>query len=185
MIAASERSLRSSSSCAEVAGPPPPLTTLDKCMTADEWPREKKWRHLYTRSVKVRRAQQLGFEYPRLNARERLETEVLNVLFVCSMNKWRSPTAEKIYRKHPLLACRSAGTSSKAKHRLTVSDIRWADLIVVMEQKHHDRIAANFRDEARFKEVHVLEVEDRYKYMDPELVSELRFALDPILLVES
>jgi hypothetical protein len=50
-------------------------------MKAEEWPREKKWRHLYTRSLKLRRAQQLGFEYPRLNEREMLQTEILNVAF--------------------------------------------------------------------------------------------------------
>jgi len=154
-------------------------------MKADEWPREKKWRHLYTRSVKLRRAQQLGFEYPRLNEREMLQTEILNVLFICTMNKWRSPTAEHIYAKHPLLECRSAGTSSKAKHRLTVADIRWADLIVVMEDKHINRIMADYRDEARYKEIHVLGIEDRYRYMDPELVEELRLSLDTLLLVES
>jgi predicted protein tyrosine phosphatase len=154
-------------------------------MKADEWPREKKWRHLYTRSVKLRRAQQLGFEYPRLNEREMLQTEILNVLFVCTMNKWRSPTAEKIYAKHPLLECRSAGTSSKAKHPITVGDIRWADMIIVMEDKHSDRIMADFRDELRYKEIHVLGFEDRFKFMDPDLIEELRSALDPLLLVES
>ncbi|MES2462668.1 MAG: hypothetical protein V4671_18965 [Armatimonadota bacterium] len=153
-------------------------------MPIDPWPREKKWSHLYTRSVKVRRAQQLGFEYPRFNERELLQTEILNVLFVCSMNKWRSPTAEHLYAKHPLLACRSAGTSSKARHPLTVADIRWADLIVVMEAKHKNRMLAEFRDELQFKEMQVLELEDRYQYMDPELVEVLRAALDPLLLVE-
>lgn len=157
------------------------LSTFSKMK--DEWPREKKWRHLYTRSVKLRRAQQLGFEYPRLSEREMLQTEILNVLFVCSMNQWRSPTAEHLYAKHPLLACRSAGTSSKAKHQLTVADIRWADLIVAMEEKHKNRMLAEFREELRFKEIQVLEVEDRYPYMDPALVAELQAALDPLLLV--
>ena len=154
-------------------------------MKSDEWPREKKWRHLYTRSVKVRRAQQLGFEYPRVNEREMLQAEILNVLFVCTMNKWRTPTAEHIYAKHPFLACRSAGTSSKAKHHISVADIRWADLIVVMEDKHKSRIMADFRDEIRYKEIHVLGLEDRYQFMEPELVEALSFALDSLLLVES
>ena len=154
-------------------------------MKEDEWPREKKWRHLYTRSVKVRRAQQLGFDYPRLNEREQLETEILNVLFVCTMNKWRSPTAEKIYSSHPLLNVRSAGTSSKARHKLSVSDVRWSDLIIVMEDKHSERIRAEFRQEVEYKELHVLGIEDRFKYMDPELIEELQQHLDPILLVHT
>lgn len=154
-------------------------------MNKDDWPREKKWRHLYTRSIKMKRAQQLGFEYPRLNERERLETEIVSVLFVCTMNKWRSPTAEELYRKHPLANCRSAGTSRKARRKIGVSDIRWAELIVVMEDKHYERLCSEYRDEMKNKEVHVLGIEDRYKYMDAELIEELRFAIDPILLVES
>ncbi len=158
--------------------------TGETTVKEDEWPREKKWRQLYTRSVKVRRAQQLGFEYPRLNDREMVQAEVLHVLFVCTMNKWRSPTAERIYARHPLLACRSAGTSSKARRRIGVGDIRWADLIVVMEDKHCNRIAADFGEELRHKEILVLGLEDRFKFMDPELIEELRSALDPLLLVE-
>lgn len=133
----------------------------------------------------MKRAEQLGFKYPRVNDRETINAEILNVLFVCSMNKWRSPTAEKIYQMHPLVNCRSAGTSSKARHSLTIGDIHWSDLIVVMEQKHYERIAATYRDALRYKEIEVLDVKDRYKYMDPELVEELRLVLDPILLVES
>lgn len=114
-----------------------------------------------------------------------IQTEIRNVLFVCTMNKWRSPTAEQIYAKHPLLECRSAGTSSKARHRVTIADIRWADLIVVMEDKHRNRIMADFREELRSKEIHILGLEDRYKFMEPELVTELKSALDSLLLVES
>ena len=154
-------------------------------MQDNEWPREKKWRHLYTRSVKLRRAQQLGIEYPRLNEREQLETEVLNVLFVCSMNKWRSPTAEKIYGNHPLLNVRSAGTSSKAQRKITVADIRWSDLIILMEEKHRERIRSEFCQELEYRELHVLGVEDRFEFMDPRLVEELQAHIDPILLVES
>lgn len=54
-----------------------------------------------------------------------------------------------------------------------------------MEDKHSNRIMADFRDELRYKEIHVLGLEDRYKFMDPELVVELRSALDTLLLVES
>ena len=42
-----------------------------------------------------------------------------NVLFICSRNQWRSPTAEQVYRKHPLLAVRSAGTSLNARRKVS------------------------------------------------------------------
>ncbi|MFL6679430.1 MAG: hypothetical protein ACJ8IK_13895 [Burkholderiaceae bacterium] len=32
----------------------------------------------------------------------------LRVLFVCSLNRWRSPTAEQVWRRHPPGGARSA-----------------------------------------------------------------------------
>jgi len=64
-----------------------------------------------------------------------------NLLFICSRNQWRSPTAEKIYKKKGYSA-RSAGTSPNANKTMSVPDIRWADLIFVMEKKHKNRIIA-------------------------------------------
>ena len=153
-------------------------------MNAGDWPRIKKWRNLNARNVKVRRAPSFGFQSPKLSAQERREIEVLRVLFVCSMNKWRSPTAEHIFRKHPLLECRSAGTSRKARRTIQFSDIRWAELIVVMEDKHYEKISANFGLELEEKEIHVLGIEDNFKYMDEDLVAEFHFALDTIFLIE-
>ncbi len=105
----------------------------------------------------------------------------MNVLFVCSKNQWRSPTAEKIYRDRPGIQVRSGGTSSKARHQVNQSDIQWADLILVMEKKHKQRLAADHPKAMRYKEVHVLEIEDLYQFMDPELIEELQAAVDPIL----
>jgi predicted protein tyrosine phosphatase len=108
-------------------------------------------------------------------------SESINVLFICSMNKWRSPTAEKIYSKEPLVNTRSAGTSSKARHHVSLNDIKWSDVVIVMESKHKQRLLADYPEAMRFREVHVLEIEDNYKFMDPELIEELRTAIDPIL----
>ncbi len=147
----------------------------------DDGPREKKWRLLYLRSEKLRRAKQLGIDYPRMSQRQKLESENINILFVCSMNKWRSPTAEKIYRNTPLVNVRSAGTSSKAKHHISCEDLKWADLIIAMEPKHVQRLRADFPEVMRYMEVLTLGIEDRYGYMHPELVEELKASIDPIL----
>ncbi len=40
------------------------------------WKPEKKWGHLYLRSEKVKRAKQLGFDYPRKCERELLDKEI-------------------------------------------------------------------------------------------------------------
>ena len=56
----------------------------------------------------------------------------MNVLFVCSKNQWRSPTAEKVFGRDPGLKVRSAGTSRKARRTVTANDLRWADVVMVM-----------------------------------------------------
>ena len=76
-----------------------------------------------------------------------------------------------MFRKDTRVEARSAGTSKRARHKVTVKDIRWADLILVMEEKHKSRMRGEFRDELRFKSVDVLDIPDEYQYMDPELVA--------------
>ena len=92
------------------------------------------------------------------------------MLFVCSRNQWRSPTAEQVFRKHPGLNVRSAGTSSKARRTLSESDIRWADIIFVMETKHRRQLRLKFGDLVQDKHLVVLDIPDDYEFMDPELV---------------
>ena len=109
----------------------------------------------------------------------------MKVLFVCTMNQWRSPTAEKIYRNHEHLEVRSGGTSSKARRRVSLKDIRWADLIVVMENKHRSRLRASFPEVPGLREmIVVIDVEDRYQFMDPRLIEELKEAIDPLVHVD-
>lgn len=150
-------------------------------MTKDNWPREKKWKHVYTRSNKLHRGKQLGFEYPRVSESEMLDRDSVNVLFVCSMNQWRSPTAEKIYAEKPLVNARSCGTNKNAKQKASSDYLKWADVVLVMEEKHRQRLLSQFPGEMRFKELHVLNIQDNYKFMEPELIEKLVNSVDPIL----
>ena len=93
-----------------------------------------------------------------------------NVLFICSKNQWRSPTAEQIWRKDPALNVRSAGTSSSARKKVSGSDISWADVIFVMEQKHKNRLKTELSRLLEHTPLHVLDIPDDYKYMDEELI---------------
>jgi len=151
-------------------------------MTKDDTRREKKWKHLYTRSNKLHRAKQLGFEYPRMSESDLAERESVRILFVCSMNQWRSPTAEKVYADKPLVQTRSVGTRKNSKKPANSIDLKWADIVITMEQKHKQRLMAEFPGEMRYKEVHVLDIPDEYKYMDPELIDEIRASVDTILV---
>ena len=103
-----------------------------------------------------------------------------NLLFICSRNQWRSPTAESVFKRKGFSA-RSAGTSPKAKRTLSQTDLQWADVIFVMESKHRDRVKAKFDHLIEHKPIHVLDVLDEYRYMDPELVSMLEQAVKPYL----
>ena len=146
---------------------------------------EKPWRLLYFRAAKLKRAQQLGRFWPHREWERVLhDAESIKVLFVCSKNQWRSPTAEAVFRKDPGLSVRSAGTSRSAKRTLSVMDIRWADMIIVMEDKHRARLRAQFRDELRYKTVHVLDIPDLYRFMNPELIEILEAKVVPILVAD-
>ncbi|MBU2583152.1 MAG: protein tyrosine phosphatase [Alphaproteobacteria bacterium] len=105
----------------------------------------------------------------------------MNVLFVRSRNQWRSPTPEREFKRIPRIATRSAGTSRSARRRITIGDIRWADLILVMEEKHKSQITAGFRAETRYKQIHVLDIPDDYLFMDPELIALLREKVAPLI----
>ena len=152
--------------------------------------REKNWKHLYLRSDKLARAKQLGFDYPRITEAELIgqesahNDERLNVLFVCSRNQWRSPTAEKIWRSHPGLSVRSAGTSPNARRHVSADDIVWSAVIFVMEEKHKSRLVAEYSRLLQFKPLHFLDIPDQYKYMDPDLVKEIERSVGAILGLE-
>jgi predicted protein tyrosine phosphatase len=92
-----------------------------------------------------------------------------HVLFVCGKNKWRSPTAERIYQNDGRIEVRSAGMSAKSKHPISGDDIRWSDLIFVMESAYKTQILGSFRDLA-LPEIENLDIPDDYAYMDGELI---------------
>ena len=92
-----------------------------------------------------------------------------NLLFICSRNQWRSPTAETIYAQKGFSA-RSAGTSSNAKKTVSVNDIKWSSHIFVMEKKHKQRLIAKFTRLIEYKKIIVLDIPDEYQYMDDELI---------------
>ena len=58
------------------------------------------------------------------------------LLFVCTENKQRSPTGERLYADYPGLETRSAGIREVSKRVLTVEDLAWADLVLVMQRRH-------------------------------------------------
>jgi predicted protein tyrosine phosphatase len=92
------------------------------------------------------------------------------LLFVCSQNKLRSRTAEAVYSGHPGIEVDSAGLNHDAAVPLSPEQIEWADLILVMEKSHRNKLSKKFQKHLSGKRVVVLGIPDEYDYMDPALV---------------
>jgi predicted protein tyrosine phosphatase len=115
-------------------------------------------------------------------AREIIDRILLsNLLFICSKNQWRSPTAELLFKNHPVHNARSAGTSDKARIKVNPKMIAWADVIFVMERKHQQILKQLFPEDISGKTLLVLDIEDNYQFNDPELVAMLEASLQNYL----
>lgn len=101
----------------------------------------------------------------------------LHILFICSRNKWRSKTAESIFKKTKNLIVMSAGTENSARIKVNQKMIDIADIIFVMEKKHKERINNKFSN-VTSKKVITLDIPDEYKYMDTELIEILNSSVN-------
>jgi len=98
----------------------------------------------------------------------------IKLLFVCSRNKWRSLTAEKIFDGVNGYKVRSAGTEDGARIKVTEGHVGWADLIFAMERKHVRRLKDKFSEALASKPLHCLDIPDDYRFMDEELIEILK-----------
>jgi len=104
------------------------------------------------------------------------------ILFVCTANVDRSPTAEDLYKDDGRYDVRSAGVAAFATVPLTRDLLLWADRVFVMnerEDQHRTIIRIRFPDVDR--PVVDLDVEDRWRRGEPELVGLLLRRLRPHL----
>jgi predicted protein tyrosine phosphatase len=98
----------------------------------------------------------------------------IKILFVCSRNRRRSLTAETIFKGEPAWDVRSAGTEESARIKVTAGHLGWADVIVVMEKRHQERLRQKFPVEFAGKSCVCLFVSDDYEFMDARLIEILR-----------
>ena len=75
---------------------------------------------------------------------------------------------------HPTIDVDSAGLNNDAEVPLSEEQIKWADLIIVMEKTHRDRLNRKFKRVLAGKQIAVLDIPDNYDYMDPSLVALLK-----------
>ena len=101
------------------------------------------------------------------------------ILFICSYNIDRSPTAEDTFKGMEGLEVKSAGVLPWAHNPVTKELIAWADEIYVMEQRHEEALVEMVP--SCEKKITVLGIPDIYRRGDPELVRLLRKKMRPYL----
>lgn len=92
------------------------------------------------------------------------------ILFICTQNKLRSPTAEQVFATWPGIETDSAGLGNDANVPLSVEQLEWATTIFVMEKIHRSRLRSRFKKHLKEKKIICLDIPDDYEYMQPELV---------------
>ena len=103
-----------------------------------------------------------------------MKSERTKILFVCSRNRRRSLTAETVFQDDPRWLARSAGTEAGARIKVTAGMLGWADVVVVMEKRHKERLGQKYPEALAEKPCVCLFIADDFEYMAPDLVELLR-----------
>ena len=93
-----------------------------------------------------------------------------HLLFICSRNRKRSPTAEIVFSKAPGILTASAGLAPDAETPLDADLVEWADVVLVMEKSHRKKLLARFGKALGDRKVICLDIPDNYQFMEPALV---------------
>ncbi|GGA78837.1 protein-tyrosine-phosphatase [Arenimonas soli] len=96
------------------------------------------------------------------------------VLFICSQNRLRSPTAEQVFANWPGIEASSAGLNHDAENPVTPELLQWADIVFVMERAHRNKLSAKFKPHLGKARVVCLEIPDEFEFMDPGLIRLLK-----------
>jgi predicted protein tyrosine phosphatase len=108
----------------------------------------------------------------------------MNILFICSRNRFRSPTAEELFSSYIGIETASAGTSSDAETVLSADLVVWADVIFAMEATHKRRLSERFHSLLKNKKVIVLGIPDHYGFMEESLIDVLKSRVLPHLKLQ-
>ena len=103
------------------------------------------------------------------------------VLFVCSQNRLRSPTAEQVFASRRNVQVASAGLDKGCGNPVTPELVAWAGIIFVMEKAHRTKLSRQFRPWLKQARVICLNIPDDYDFMDPALIRLLEARVPPHL----
>ncbi len=104
----------------------------------------------------------------------------MKLLFVCTAGQQRSPTAAKLFEGMGYQTD-YAGVHGVGDQALTVKNLEWADLVIVMEEFHRASIKQRFPEYADNHRIHVLNIPDIYYRDDPELVETIKQKMETVL----
>lgn len=104
----------------------------------------------------------------------------LNILFVCTINRMRSITAQNIFSNDERFEVRSAGTDKSASVFLNEELLNWADTVLVMEKHHRATIRTRFPRHYEVKRIVCLYIPDEYEFMQPELINILKHRVEDV-----
>jgi predicted protein tyrosine phosphatase len=102
-----------------------------------------------------------------------------HVLFICSQNRLRSPTAEQVFSNRPGFEVASAGLNAEAETAVSPELLAWSHVIFVMERTHRNKLAKKFREHLKGKRIICLDIPDDFRFMDPALVRLLEEKVSP------
>ena len=105
------------------------------------------------------------------------------VLFICSQNRLRSPTAERVFSHRTGFEVASAGLNPEADTPVCPELLEWSDVIFVMEKTHRNKLSKKFRAHLKGKRVICLDIPDEFEFMDPSLVRLLEAQAGPFFRV--
>lgn len=91
----------------------------------------------------------------------------MNLLFVCSENKLRSPTGEEVFSGYEGINAIGRGTNIDVEATISGDLVEWADIVFVMERSHRNKISKKFKDLIKNKKLVCLDIPDEYECMDP------------------
>jgi predicted protein tyrosine phosphatase len=103
------------------------------------------------------------------------------LLFICSANKLRSPTAEQVFSEYPDIEATSAGLNHDAADPLTPEHLEDVDIVFVMERMHRNKLSKKFKPHLKSARVICLNIPDEFEYMQPELITLLKARVTPHL----
>ena len=94
----------------------------------------------------------------------------MNLLFVCSENRLRSPTGEEVFSEYEGIDAIGCGTNNDAETTVSGDLVEWANIVFVMERSHRNKVSKKFKEQLKGKKLVCLDIPDNYERMDPVLV---------------